>query len=142
MNASNSTPDAARELRQVHLTMLAGLVVTGGGFAYLVQTGGALDSSPTVATVVTIVSIALLAFAALVLRPRIPARRSDEAPNAYWDALPHRRAVMALWAVTEVAGVLGAFGYFFTGIVWPVVATGLAFATLLVFRPSSLEGAA
>jgi hypothetical protein len=120
--------------------MLSGLVVTGGGFAYLVQTGGPLDSSPTVATVLTIVSMALLAFAAVVLRPRIPARRSDEAPIAYWDALPHRRAVVALWAVTEVAGVLGAFGYFFTGVVWPAVATGLAFATLVVFRPSSLEG--
>jgi hypothetical protein len=84
--------------------------------------------------------MALLAFAAVVLRPRIPARRSDEAPIAYWDALPHRRAVVALWAVTEVAGVLGAFGYFFTGVVWPAVATGLAFATLVVFRPSSLEG--
>ena len=142
MNASNPAPDAARELRQYHLAMLAGLVVTGGGFAYLVQTGGALDSSPTVATVVTIVSMALLAFAAVVLRPRIPARRSDEGSHAYWDALPQRRAVVALWAVTAVAGVLGGFGYFFTGVAWPLVATGLAFATLVVFRPSSLEGAA
>jgi hypothetical protein len=122
--------------------MLAGLVMVGGGFAYLVQTGGALDSSPTVATVVTIVSMVLLAFAAVALRPRIPTRRPDEESHAYWDALPQRRAVIALWAVTEVAGVLGGFGYFYTGVVWPLVATGLAFATLVLFRPSSLEGAA
>ena len=142
MSSSNLGQDAVRELRQVYLAMLAGLVMVGGGFKYVGPTGGALDSSPTVAAVVTIVSIALLAIAAIVLRPRIPLRRSDETPQAYWDALPQRRAVVALWAVTEAAGVVGGFGYFFTGIVWPLVATGLAFVTLVVFRPSSLEGAA
>lgn len=143
MNQTTSTMAVARAIRVLHLALVAGLVLAAGVFVVLIQViRFPAYASPTVGVILAAVSIMLLVLAAAFLRRRIPERRGDEQPDSYWESPELRGAAIVLWAVTEGAALLGLIGYLLTGAPVPAVAAGIAIATLILFRPSHLEGAA
>ena len=143
MHQTAPTLDAARAVRVMHFALVAGVLLAGGVFVFLVQFSRfPPNAAPTVGTILAVGSIALVAFAAVFLRRRIPERRFDETPDSYWSMPEHRGAAIVLWAVTEAAALFGLMGYFLTSSPAPGVAAGIAAVALIVFRPSNLEGAA
>ena len=127
----------------MHFAMLAGLVLAAAVFVFLVRFSGFAVSVPRpLAPLLAGGSIVLVAVAATFLRRRIPERGFNEPPEVYWASPEHRGAVIVLWAVTEGAALLGLIGYLLTGSLLPGASALIAIATLAVFRPSHLEGAA
>jgi hypothetical protein len=86
------------------------------------------------------VSVVLLAVAVSVLRPRVPERGPEQAPDQYWNEPRSRGSAIMLWASIEGAGLVGVVGYFLTGGTAPAVAFALAFGSLVLLRPERLEG--
>src|SRR5438876_946252 len=96
-------------------TLLGGLILSGATL-YLARR---LSQPPPVGEarvltlVLAVVSVGVLVIAVGMLRPRVPERRSEQNPEAYWtDA--SRAAAIVLWTAIEGAGLVGAVGYFLT----------------------------
>jgi hypothetical protein len=143
MQQTSPTIDAARAVRVMHFALVVGVLLAGGVFVFLVQFNQfPPNATPTVGTILAVGSIALVAFAAVLLRRRIPERGVDATPDSYWSMPEHRGAAIVLWAVTEGAALLSLLGYLLTGAPAPGITAGIAVAALIMFRPSNLEGAA
>ncbi len=133
----------SRAVRIMHGALVAGLTLVGGVFFLLLRIQGqALGAAPTLASVLAGLSISLLAVAVAVLRRRVPERRPDQSPDAYWATVETRGAAIVLWALMEGAGLLAWIGYVLTGRAVPAAAAALAIAALILLGPSRLEGAA
>jgi len=132
----------ARAFRIIHAALTVSLVLVGGTFFLLLRVRHlqSLGGAPAIGLGLGGVAAALLAVAATRLRPNVPARRFDEAPEAYWTAAETRVPAVILWCVVEAAGLFGLIGYVLTGRPLPAAASALALATLVLFRPSRLEG--
>ncbi len=85
------------------------------------------------------VGAATLAGALAVLRPRVPARCSEESPEVYWAEATTRAAAIVLWATVEGGGVVASVGYLLTGALAPAVVAAFAIAALLSLRPARLQ---
>ncbi|PYO63465.1 MAG: hypothetical protein DMD28_02025 [Gemmatimonadetes bacterium] len=141
MNQGPPLANAPRVVRILHTALLGGLILSGATL-YLARR---LSQPPPVGEarvltlVLAVVSVGVLVIAVGMLRPRVPERRSEQNPEAYWtDA--SRAAAIVLWAAIEGAGLVGAVGYFLTAAAAPTVAYALALAALVLFRPGRLEG--
>ena len=141
MNQGPPLANAPRVVRILHTALLGGLILSGATL-YLARR---LSQPPPVGEarvltlVLAVVSVGVLVIAVGMLRPRVPERRSEQNPEAYWtDA--SRAAAIVLWAAIEGAGLVGAVGYFLTAAAAPMVAYALALAALVLFRPGRLEG--
>ncbi|PYP30665.1 MAG: hypothetical protein DMD49_09900 [Gemmatimonadetes bacterium] len=141
MNQGPPLANAPRVVRILHTALLGGLTLCGATL-YLVRR---LSQPPPVGEarvltlVLAVVSVGVLVIAVGMLRPRVPERRSEQNPEAYWtDA--SRAAAIVLWTAIEGAGLVGAVGYFLTAAAAPTVAYALALAALVLFRPGRLEG--
>ena len=141
MNQGPPLANAPRVVRILHTALLGGLILSGATL-YLARR---LSQPPPVGEarvltlVLAVVSVGVLVIAVGMLRPRVPERRSEQNPEAYWtDA--SRAAAIVLWAAIEGAGLVGAVGYFLTAAAAPTVAYALALAALVLFRPARLEG--
>jgi len=141
MNQGPPLANAPRVVRILHTALLGGLILSGATL-YLARR---LSQPPPVGEarvltlVLAVVSVGVLVIAVGMLRPRVPERRSEQNPEAYWtDA--SRAAAIVLWTAIEGAGLVGAVGYFLTAAATPMVAYALALAALVLFRPGRLEG--
>jgi len=141
MNQGPPLANAPRVVRILHTALLGGLILSGATL-YLARR---LSQPPPVGEarvltlVLAVVSVGVLVIAVGMLRPRVPERRSEQNPEAYWtDA--SRAAAIVLWTAIEGAGLVGAVGYFLTAAAAPTVAYALALAALVLFRPGRLEG--
>jgi hypothetical protein len=84
--------------------------------------------------------VALLGVAAALVRPRVPERVASQTPEVYWTAAETRGPAILLWALVEAAALVSLVGYLLTRGVPPGAAAGLAIVTLILFRPTRLEG--
>jgi len=143
MNQGPPLANAPRVVRILHTALLGGLTLCGATL-YLVRRLSQPPPPPVgearvLTLVLVVVSVGVLVIAVGMLRPRVPERRSEQNPEAYWtDA--SRAAAIVLWAAIEGAGLVGAVGYFLTAAAAPTVAYALALAALVLFRPGRLEG--
>ena len=120
MNQGPPLANAPRVVRILHTALLGGLILSGATL-YLARR---LSQPPPVGEarvltlVLAVVSVGVLVIAVGMLRPRVPERRSEQNPEAYWtDA--SRAAAIVLWAAIEGAGLVGAVGYFLTAAAAP-----------------------
>jgi len=134
--------NSARVFRIIHAALTVGLVLVGGTFFLLlrVRRWQSLGGAPAIGLVLGALGAGLLVVAATVLRPKVPPRRFDEAPETYWMAMETRAPAIILWCVVQAAGLLGLIGYVLTGRPLAAAAGALALAALVLFRPSRLEG--
>jgi Na+/melibiose symporter-like transporter len=132
----------ARAVRLMHAAMTAGCVLVGGVFVLVrrLGQGPTLAGQATIGVVLAVAGVALLAVAAALVRPRVPERVANQTAEAYWTAAETRGPAIVLWAMVEGAGLVSLVGYLLTGGVPPAVATALAIVTLVLFRPTRLEG--
>ena len=142
MNQGPPLANAPRVVRILHTALLGGLILSGATL-YLARR---LSQPPPVGEarvltlVLAVVSVGVLVIAVGMLRPRVPERRSEQNPEAYWTDASSRAAAIVFWAAIEGAGLVGAVGYFLTAAAAPMVAYALALAALVLFRPARLEG--
>lgn len=142
MDLPSHSIDFPRAVRFLHGALLAGVVLAGAVFLFLVRVQErALGASPSFGSVLAAVSVGLIAVAALVLRPRIPERNPQDSPEAYWAAATNRGAAIILWAATEAAALIGWVGYLLTGQTLPAAVAVFATLVLAWYRPSGLAGA-
>ncbi len=143
MNQNPNTPGAAQTVRIIHAAMVAGVVLAGGTFVFMVRTRGhAPEEAATLGIVMPVVAVGLLLVAASVLRRRVPERSARQSADGYWAVVETRGAALVLWAVTEGAALVSLVGYFLSGALAAAAVGAAALATLVLYRPSRLEGAA
>ena len=143
MDQASGTPPVARAVRIMHGALVAGVLLVGGVFFSLLRIRGqAPATGRTLGVALAAVSIGLVLVAASVLRRRVPERRPEQSPDAYWAAVESRGPAIVLWAVTEGASLISLVGYFLSGATAPAAAAAVAIAMLILYRPSHLEGAA
>ena len=144
MNQGPPLANAPRVVRILHTALLGGLTLSGATL-YLVRRLTQPPPPPVgearvLTLVLAVVSVGVLVIAVGMLRPRVPERRSEQNPEAYWTDASSRAAAIVFWAAIEGAGLVGAVGYFLTAAAAPMVAYALALAALVLFRPARLEG--
>jgi len=132
---------AARGVRILHAALAIGLSVVAGTFVFVLRSlGPSLPNTPLIGYATAGLGLANLAVAAGFFRPRIPQRRTDQSPDDYWVTTEARAAAIVIWAMIEGAGLISLVGYLLTGNVVPAAVAALAIVTLIVLRPSRLEG--
>jgi len=132
---------ATRAVRIVHAALVAGLSMVGATFLVLLRAlrmnfgfGAGLGR------LFAVMSLVVLAVALFFLRSRIPQRRSDQSPDEYWSAHESRDAAVILWAIVQGAGMVGWVGYLLTGSVAPGLIAVVSILSLILIRPSRIEG--
>ena len=83
--------------------------------------------------------IAPIVTALLVLKPRVPARASGQDDAAFWHGA--LGPAIAVWAVFEGSGIIGAVGALLTGFPAPAILVVIALGCLVMFGPSHFENA-
>ena len=132
---------AARAVRILHAALAIGLSVVGGTFVFVLRgLGPSLTNTPVIGYATAGLGLANLAVVVGFFRPRIPQRRTDQAPDDYWATNEARAAAIVIWAMVEGAGLIALVGYFLTGSVVPAAVAVLAVVTLILLRPARLEG--
>ena len=132
---------APRAVRVVHAALVAGLSIVGATFLVL-RRARHMDFGvgAGLGRVFAVMSLVVLAVALFFLRSRIPQRRSDQSPDEYWSARESRDAAVILWAIVEGAGMVGWVGYLLTGSVAPGLIAVVSILSLILIRPSRIEG--
>lgn len=133
---------AARGTRILHAALPIGLLLVGGTFFLLLKIQGQpLGGVPGIGVVLAGVALAILILSLLLLRGKVPARRSDQSPDDYWQANENRGPAVMLWVGIESAGLLAWMGYVMSGQLAPAAVALIAIAALTALRPARLEDA-
>lgn len=133
---------AARGVRIIHAALAIGLLLLGGTFFLLLTVQGQpLGGVPGIGIVLAGVALAILMVSQLLLRGKVPARRSDQSPEDYWQTNESRGPALILWVGIESAGILSWMGYVLSGQLAPAAVALIAIAALIALRPARLEDA-
>ena len=134
----------ARGIRLLHWILLG-----AGGFVTLVfhvmtRLRGPIlpgdSSTPVIAYAFAGMALTAVAFAVLLLKPRIPERARSETLDGYWNNRSVRQRALILWVVCENAAIIAALGFLLTGHLASLIAAGLALVALAWYGPSRLAG--
>ncbi len=141
MPPTRDLPNAARLIRLTHLALFGGVGLLAVILTYLRMRPmpDAVQQSSSVGVAMTIAGVLALAVASALVRPRIPSRAPGQGADAYWNDVRVRTTAMILWAMVEGAGLLGALGYYLSGLLAPAGVLLLAMVAGVLFRPSALE---
>lgn len=133
---------AARGVRIIHAALVIGQILVGATFFLLLRVQGQplAGGNPLIGYVTAAFAIVNLTVAFGLLRSRIPQRRMDQSPDAYWSNNEARSAAVVIWAVLEGSGLFCWIGYVMTGSIVPAAVGALATLSLVMVRPSQLEG--
>jgi hypothetical protein len=137
-------PDPPRTARLLHRALLGGLLTITAVFLYL---GIGIHVAPliTVGDVRVIgytlaaAGALLIVLALLVLKPRVPERRSGQDDVAFWGVAIY--PMIAVWALLDAAGFIGALGALLTGLWPPAALVAVAATCLLILGPNRIESA-
>lgn len=129
-----------RVMTILHLALTGGLAAVGVVFALVAASqGGALTPGvPSVGVILAGVALLILLPGVGLFAGRLPPRRRDQSPAAYWEDPQRRGTALVLWAVAEGAGMVGFVGYLLSGGVIPLAVGALALGVLLWFRPGRM----
>jgi hypothetical protein len=143
MDQSRVTPGMAQAVRIIHAALVAGVLLVGGVFAFIVRARGQQPGGgEPLGIVLPALGLSLVLVSASVLRRRVPERTSQQSSDEYWASAGNRGAAIVLWAVTEGAAFVSLVAYFLTAAPAAAAAAVIAIATLILYRPGRLERAA
>jgi hypothetical protein len=130
-------------VRILHTVLTAGAVLAVGALVALPLMRNLTPplAIPMLGYGIAVASVAVMMAATVIMRPRVPARPRDQSTDAFWDQVSARGPALATWALCEAAAVIGAVGFFLTGVTWSLAGTSLALVALVWQRPSVLETA-
>jgi hypothetical protein len=132
---------AARGARILHAALVIGQILVGTTFFFLIRKQGPLaGGTPLIGYATAGLALAILSVAFVFLRPRIPQRSTDQAPDDYWSRADVRGAAIVMWAVVEGSGLFCWIGYVMTASIVPAAVGVLAIITEFALRPSRLQG--
>lgn len=77
--------------------------------------------------------------AVLALRPRVPARRSGQSADEFWDAADNRTRALLVWVVAEAGTITWGIGYLLSGSLLPLGGAAIGLGVLFLTRPSALS---
>ena len=130
----------------LHLILLGGGVLTTLIFLVMVRLRGPIlpadSSTPVIAYAFAGIALTAVAFAVLLLRPRIPERKASEPLLDYWGNGTVRSRSLLVWIVCENGAIIAGLGYLLTGHLAALVALGLALVALAWYGPARIAGAA
>ena len=131
-----------RGVKLLHLILLGAGVLVAIAFLVMVQLRGPIlltdSSTEVIAYSFAGIGVTAVAFAVLLLRPRIPSRGREESSDAYWSSGVNRSRSILVWIIAENAGIISSLGFLLTGHVAPLVGLALALAVLAWFNPSRI----
>lgn len=134
--------EPTRGVKLLHLILLGGGVIIALVFVVMVKVRGPIlvPDSGTQVIAVSFAGIGLtaVAFAVLLLRPRIPGRASTEPLTAYWSIGAVRQRSLVLWIICENAGIVAALGYLLTGNLAALAVMGIALMALAWLGPARI----
>ena len=138
---SQAALDEARGVRLLYLILVGGGALVALVFIMMVTFRGPIlqpdSGTNAIAFAMAGVSLTAVAFAALLLRPRVPARPPSMPVSEYWT--PASRAPSLLvWIVCENAGIVSALGYLLTGRFVTLVPLAIALLALAWYSPARL----
>ena len=131
-----------RGARIIHAALAIGLLLLGGTFVLVIKVQGQpLGDVQGIGVVLAGVALAILMVSLLVLRGKVPARRSDQSPEDHWRSNENLGPALMLWVGIESAGIVSWLGYILSGQLAPAAVALIAIAALVVLRPARLEDA-
>ena len=143
-SAEKNTSGQASGIRMLHLIMLGAGVLVALVFHLMTRLRGPIlipdSATPVMAYAFAGIAMTAVAFAVLLLRPRIPERGSSEAVNDYWSNGAVRQRALIMWVVCENAAIIAGLGYLLTGHLAALITAGLALVALAWFGPSRIAG--
>lgn len=133
--------DETRGVKLLHLILLGFGVLVALAFVVMVSLRGPilqLDSGTSVVGwSMAGVALTTVAFAVLLVRPRVPSRAASTPSAEYWN--PATRAPsMLLWILCENAGVIAGLAYLLTGLLVALAVQGIGLLALAWHSPSCL----
>jgi uncharacterized membrane protein len=132
---------SARGARILHAALVIGSILAGVTFFFVLRViGPSFGNAPLVGYLTAGLGLANLAFALGFFRSKIPQRPMDQAPDDYWMTNEARAPAVIVWAMVESAGLLSWIGYLLTGGIVPAAVAVLSIVSLIMLRPSQLEG--
>lgn len=87
-------------------------------------------ATPVIAYTLSGFGVVLAAVALVVLKPRVPDRRSGQSVEEYWSTPEVGAKVLPIWFLMEGAGTMATVGYLVTGEPLSAVTMGLAIVDL------------
>jgi hypothetical protein len=133
--------DEARGVKLLHLILLGFGVLVALAFVVMVSLRGPILQVDSGTSVIgwSMAGVALItvAFAVLLVRPRVPSRSASTPPAEYWSPAT-RSPSMLLWILCENAGVIAGLGYLLTGMLVALAVQGIALLALAWYSPSRL----
>jgi hypothetical protein len=134
--------EPTRGVKLLHLILLGGGVLIALVFVIMVKLRGPIlvpdSGSQVIAFSFAGIGLTAVAFAVLLLRPRIPERASSEALTDYWSAGVARQRSLVLWILCENAGIIAALGYLLTGHLVALAVMGIALIALAWLGPARI----
>jgi hypothetical protein len=77
--------------------------------------------------------------ALLVLKPRVPVRRTSQPVEAYWSSVTG--TILPMWFVMEGAGLLAIVGYLLGGETVAAIAIAVSIGTFIWYGPKAFAKA-
>ena len=111
------TPSPQANSAQLHMFLGIGLVFTAGALAvtrYLTS-GLAADPTTLITYMLAGVSAAMAGAALLLLKARVPERRSGQTAAQYWADQKTAGAANLFWFILEGSGIVASVAYFLEG---------------------------
>ena len=134
----------ARGIRLLHLVLLVSGGLVALVFHIMTRSGGPIltpdSATPVIAYAFAGIGLTMVAFAVLLVRPKIPVRAAGEGSNEFWANPAVRRNSMLLWVFTENGAIISATGYLLTGHLAAVVSMAIGLVALAWFGPARIEG--
>ena len=145
-SAGKDVGEQARGIRLLHLILLGSGVLVALVFHVMTRSRGPIltpdSATPVIAYAFAGIGLTIVAFAVLLVRPRIPERGSGEGLNEFWGHPAVRRNSMLLWVFCENGAIISATGYLLTGHLAAVVSMAIGLVALAWFGPARIAGAA
>jgi hypothetical protein len=136
-------PVTSENVKYLYIFLLAGVVILAVmfGLTHYVLGGPIIrdGSADSIGLAMAGIGFTVLAVSGVLIRGRIPLRRSGVSSDQYWA--DERVLVNAplLWFLVEGAAILSGMGYLLTGSRFAGGVLLLGIAALTTFRPSHLE---
>jgi hypothetical protein len=137
---TQSTVRPAMTARLLHASLTLGVVLFGLVTHFVVRPARSeVAMEPIAINVLVGASLAITMLGALVMRPRVPRRNTDESADLYWTtATP---SALMMWAVIEGGGLLGVVAYLLNGSLAAMIAAATSVAVLIALTPGRVERA-
>jgi hypothetical protein len=143
-SAEKHQGEQARGVRMLHLLLLGSGVVVALAFHFMTRLRGPIltpdSATPVIAYAFAGIGLTIVAFAVLLIRPRVPARPSSQGLNEFWGTAAVRGKALLLWVLCENGAIISGTGYLLTGHLATLVSMAIGLVALAWYGPARLAG--